>query len=171
MLCHMGIKVNGIKEKMGYQEERRIHFWCEDQPLRYATLSAYKKWAWLLLMEEPFSCPEERNKKALRWSNLQVWRQMSCPGFFGHAAAVAGSVRLGALCLLARAEIPPLFLVCVSLHSPQLCVALSAGLCHCANSWSGLPELIIAFPWCTMPLGTVAALQNWHCDMEGLFSQ
>lgn len=45
-----------------------------------------------------------------------------------------------------NARTSPLFLVCVSLHFPHLCVALSAGLCHCANSWSGLPELIIAFP-------------------------
>lgn len=36
--------------------------------------------------------------------------------------------------------------VCPSIFRATVCVALSAVWCHCANSRSGLPELIIAFP-------------------------
>lgn len=74
---------------------------------------------------------------------------------------------------------PPDGTVCVCLTLPRfVCAsvfpAIYGSICiHmlCAKSRSGLPELIITFPWCTMQLSTVLALENWHCAKKGLFSQ
>lgn len=52
-----------------------------------------------------------------------------------------------------------------------LYMALSAFFCLCAKSRSGLPELIITFPWSTMQPSTVPALQNRHREMEGHLSK
>lgn len=65
----------------------------------------------------------------------------------------------------------PVFFFCYYLFIFLLCAALSTVLCLCVNSRSGLPELVIAFPWCTMKLDTIAALQNSHCEIKGQFSQ
>lgn len=62
----------------------------------------------------------------------------------GLAAAAPGSGHMAALCTLLKAKL--LLLVGVFPAASRLRVALSAGLRHCENSWSGLPELIIAFP-------------------------
>lgn len=78
------------------------------------------------------------------------------------------SVHLGALCILKNTT------VCACRCSWFVCffswlhMAPSAFICLCANSRSGLPELIITFPWCTMQLGHSTSLRkNWHCAMEG----
>lgn len=151
-------------------QTRYSYIWLEEMSLLHVIgVTFFFCICWCLLLILPFHTEQillVRNE--MKWSRFSSSeRQISCSGLFWPCSCSDELFPLGGTVTPSEgrnARTFAFFLVCVFLHFPSS--VLSAGLCHCTNSWSGLPELIIAFPWCAMPFGTVAALQNWHCEME-----
>lgn len=185
MLCLTENKGNGSKVKMGLLGRKNYPFlvwrsafqtcysyiWLEEMSLVHVIGVTFSFCiCWCLLHILPFHTEQILllRKEMKWWSRFSSSeRQMSCSGLFWPCSCSDELFPLGDTVTPSEgrnARTFAFFLVCVFQHFPSS--VLSAGLCHCANSWSGLPELIIAFPWCTMPFGTVVALQNWHCEME-----